>query len=117
MSQMRVLQLSFDYLQPLGPSQIILRSEISVCSHFQGDNVLSLWSLVLCARFKKVLSYLFYLLKQATRGLSSGGARSSQWATGGTRPSVTLVPHPGFSGQDRIPEATDVLWDSRNIER
>lgn len=51
---------------------------------------------------------------QATRGLSSGEDRSSQWATGGTRLSVTLVLQPGFSGQDRIPEAMDVLWASRN---
>lgn len=51
---------------------------------------------------------------KATRGPSLGEDRSSQWETGGTPPSVPPVLHPGFCGQDRILEVTDVLWGSRN---
>lgn len=109
-----IFQRFFSYL-----SQIILRSSICVSSYFKCNKVLCLHSLVLYFSFANVFSYLFVLLMntQATRGLSLGGDRSSQWVTGGTRPSVTLVLQPGFFGQDRTPEATDVLWGSRNLQR
>lgn len=99
--------------------EVLNLSKICVSSYFKCNKVLCLHSLVLYFSFANVFSYLFFLLMntQATRGLSLGGDRSSQWVTGGTRPSVTLILHPGFFGQDRTPEATDVLWGSRNLQR
>lgn len=53
---------------------------------------------------------LFYFCSQAIRGLSLGGARSSQWGTGGVRlPLRSALPE--CSGQDQIPDQMGVLKD------
>lgn len=55
----------------------------------------------------------FHSHTQATRGLSLGRGRSSQWGIGGIRLSPKGIVLPGCFGQDRIPEQMDVLRGTR----